>query len=175
MRLFDVAPLPDYHPEIGLLLSAMQDSTREWRDNLGDPPVEAITWQPSPQGYSIGALILHLIDAEDFWFCNFVGGQERKPEDSALFLSDELDQYEGQWPAPPEQPIQWYFDLHDRIRIRTFAALQGIEPTRQFDRPERNRKYTLRWIVAHVLEHDSYTGGQAVALHELWKKQTPGG
>jgi hypothetical protein len=41
----DVAPLADCHPEVGLLLSALQDSTREYRENLDSTVDEAVTWQ----------------------------------------------------------------------------------------------------------------------------------
>lgn len=170
MAHFDVAPLDGYHPEIGLLLSAMQDSTREWRENLEAPPVEAIVWQPAEGSYSIGGLLLHLIDCEDFWFYTFLAGNPRDPEETALFLSKETDQYEGRWPVPPAQPLSWYYELHDRIRTRAFEALRGIEPDRVYSREGRKSTYTARWVLAHTLEHDAYTGGQAVALHELWRK-----
>jgi uncharacterized damage-inducible protein DinB len=167
----DVAPLPGYHPEIGLLLASMQDSTREWRENLEEPSVEAIVWQPAPNAYSIGGLLLHLIDCEDSWFYDFLAGNEREPEEVALLLSRQTIQDEGIWPTPPAQPLSWYYELHDRVRSRAFEALKGIEPSRVYQRRRPEYTATARWVVAHVLEHDSYTGGQAVALYELFKKR----
>lgn len=171
MELLDFQPLEGYHPEVGLLLGALRDSTREWRLHLGEVSEEALRWQGPPPGYSVGMLLLHIIDVEDFWLRVFVGGQPRTEEESALYLSEETDQYEGVWPTPPEKPLSWYFDLHDQVRGRAFEALRGMDPDRTFERPGRGRSYTLRWIVAHVLQHDSYTGGQAVALHEMWKRK----
>jgi uncharacterized damage-inducible protein DinB len=167
----DTPLLEGYDPEIALLLSALEDGTRNWRENLGSPSVEAIVWQPQPDSYSIGGLLLHLIDCEDGWFHAFAAGNPRDPAEVALFLSDETDQYVGSWPTPPAEPIEWYFELHDRIRARAFESLKGVEATKVYDRPARNYQCTLRWVVAHVLQHDSYTGGQAVAMHELWKRK----
>ena len=166
----DVEPLPGFHPEIGLLLATLQDSTREWREQLGDVSTEAIVWQPVPGAYSVGALLLHIIDCEDAWFCEFAAGNSRDPQDVALFLSDETDQYIGQWPVPPAKPLSWYFALHDQFRARAFECLRGVEPTKQFARRRPGNTCSLRWVVAHVLQHDSYTGGQAVAVHELYLK-----
>jgi hypothetical protein len=41
----DVAPLANCHPEVVILLSALQDSTREYRENLDGTKDEATTRQ----------------------------------------------------------------------------------------------------------------------------------
>lgn len=166
---YDVQPLDGYHPEIAALLSCLVDGTREWRENLERPKVEAIVWQSAPDAQSIGALILHMIDCESYWFEAFAAGKRRDKEEVKLLLSEEVHQYGGRWPVPPAEPIEWYFELQDRIRARCFEAIKGIEPGRQFDR--KNYGCTFRWVMAHIVQHDSYHGGQAVMVHEAWKKQ----
>lgn len=167
-RLYDVNALPGYDPEIGLLLGALEDSTREWRESLGRPSVEAIVWQPTADAHSIGAVLLHMIDAEAYWLQSVLGGQRMSAEDSRLLMSEETRQYGGVWPTPPSEPIEWYFDLHERFRARSLEAMVGVDPARKIERKETT--FTARWVVAHVVEHDSYHGGQAVLLHELYKK-----
>ena len=172
-QLYDVAPFKGFHPEIGILLSSLEDSTREWRENLGELPGEAIIWQPAPKGHSVGALILHMIDCESYWFEAFAAGKERDPEEVKLWMSEETGQFDAEWPVPPSAPLAWYYAEQDRIRARSLEALRGLDPERRYQR--KGEEFTLRWIVAHILEHDSYTGGQAVLLHEQWKKaQTSG-
>lgn len=170
MEREDIAPLPGYHPEIGLLLAALRDSTREWRENLGEPPIEAIVWQPAPGAHSIGALLLHIADVELFWFESFVGGSPPNPEDLKMLMSEEVRQYEGAWPQPPARPIEWYYDLLDRYRERAWKALEGV-PSDRFFADGDEFETSLRWVVSHVVQHDAYHGGQAVLLHELWKKR----
>lgn len=167
---YDVAPLPGFEPQIGLLLASLDDSTREWRENLEKPPIDAIMWQIAPNGPSIGALLLHLIDCEVGWIEQFCGGKPADPEQDALLMTKEVDQMHGTWPTPHEQPIEWYFDLHDQIRERCKVALRTMSDPGQVFEGGTNR-YSLRWVLAHVIEHDSYTGGQAVLLHETWKRQ----
>lgn len=165
----DIAPVPGFRPEIGLLLASLQDGTREWRQNLGEPPIEAITWQATPSGHTIGALILHMIDVEVYWLEHVIGGRERDEEDERLLMSAEVRQYEGVWPGPPAKPISWYYELQDRYRKRLWKSLETIEPDTFFSTGEQIES-TARWVVSHIAQHDSYHGGQAVLIHELWKR-----
>lgn len=167
-KLRDVERIEGFDPEVGLLLGALAGSTRQWRNNLEEPPVDAIIWQPAPNMHSIGALILHMIDSEQYWLECFAGGKRRTPKENKLFLSKETRQYGPHWPVPPAEPIEWYYELQDRIRARSIETIRNIEPDRQFDR--KDATFTFRWVLAHAVEHDAYTGGQAVLLHELWKK-----
>ena len=165
---YDIPPVEGHDPQIGLLLAALNDSTREWRENLGTPTVEAMTWQSVPNGHSIGALLLHIIDCEAYWLETFVAGQSRPEGEEALLLCHETKQDDALWPVPPSKPLEWYFELHDKIRQRVFDAVRGIDPTKTYGEGEFS--CTFRWVVAHLVEHDSYHGGQAVLLHEEWKK-----
>ncbi|MEQ1823491.1 MAG: DinB family protein [Fimbriimonadaceae bacterium] len=164
---YDVAPIAGFDPEIGLLLAALEDSTREWQENLEEPSVEAICWQPAPDFHSIGAIFLHMADCEAYWFEEVAAKLERTPEELQQLLVNETDQDNVKWPTPPAEPIEWYFDLHRRIRARSIQAIKNIASDQSFQGTRAS--YTLRWIVAHVVEHDAYHGGQAVLLYELWK------
>lgn len=165
---YDLSPDPAYHPEIAILLSALDDSTREWTGELEKPTIEAITWQPAEKSHSIGACLLEIAAVEVFWFEKFLAKLPEREADKEVFLAGQWDIDNGVWPTPPAQPIEWYFDVLQSVRERSKKALQGIDPHAVFER--RGDSFTARWVVAHVVEHDSYHGGQAVLLHELWKK-----
>jgi uncharacterized damage-inducible protein DinB len=168
MRSYDVSPVEGYDPQVGLLLATLDDSTREWRENLGQPPVEAITWRPAEGFHSIGALILHMIDTEVYWLEEFAAGKKMSDEETRLLMVQEIKQDDVQWPRPHAEPIEWYYDLHDRTRQRVVEAIRGMPPETRLGGEEF--ACTLRWTLAHVAEHDAYHGGQAVMLHELWKR-----
>jgi len=165
----DVLPLEGYHPEIGLLLATLEDSIRTWRYELGPLPVEAMVFQQRDQGHSLGAVMLHMADAEAYWFEQVVGGKSRPRGEHKLLLSRDVHQYGGRWPVPPAMPLEWYFELQDRIHKRAISALLDQLPEREIERAER--VFTVRWIVAHVISHDAYHGGQLVLLRDLWKSQ----
>ncbi|HVL40223.1 MAG TPA: DinB family protein [Fimbriimonadaceae bacterium] len=167
-RLLDVPPVEGFGLEVGALLACLDESTAEWRENLGEPPVEAIVWQPAAGFHSIGGVLLHLIDVEAYWFETFAAGRARPPGEAEALMSESTHQYGVQWPVPPSEPIAWYLDLHDRVRSRVRRGLRDIDPQQVLAR--KHYDATLRWVVAHVAGHDAYHGGQAVLLHELWKK-----
>lgn len=171
MNLYDVAPLENFNPEIGLLVSSMQDSTREWRENLGDVADEAMTWQCYENGPSIGGLLMHLIDCEYGWITRAI---MQMPEDNSSEFNRynmDLDVDKPFWPTPPAHPLSWYLATHDQVRAQMIQLLATVsDPDRIITRGENG--FTPRWVLTHLIQHDSYTGGQAVLLHEIWKKRT---
>lgn len=169
MTRYDVAPEPKDDVELGVLIGTLEDSTREWRENLETPTPEALLWQPYPDGPSIGGLILHMASCEGYWLGQFVQGLEPDPNDPAFAYDSSMDQYIPSWPLPPEQPLSWYYEIQDAQRKQTIEWIRAHNaPTTEHVR--RDSTMTYRWIVAHILQHDSYHGGQAVLLHEMWKK-----
>lgn len=171
-KRFDVQPLPGYEPEVGILLASLEDSTREWRDELGDAEEDAIIWQPAPNGHSIGTLLLHIADAESWWIETVASGKERSAEELKLLLSEETNQYAGAWPPAPRMPLESYYEILGRIRSRTLETAKSFtDPAREYKQDEWDSVFTLRWILAHIVQHDSYHGGQAVLLKHLCSRQ----
>lgn len=166
----DVKPLEGYHPEIGVLLASWKDGTREWaKENLGSPTPEALRWQAYEGGPSIGAIMMHMISCDIWWIESVALGLENPTQNEATEFDKQIDQMNGVWPTPPDHPAGWYFDLMLSTRERLFELLRGQD---QSDRICRFKEYqfTLRWIIAHLVQHDSYHGGQAVMLHEQFKR-----
>ena len=169
MKQFDVAPAPGFKPEIGTLISTWNDGLREWLDNLGEPPIEAMTWQPFPDGPSIGGVMLHMAGCDLYWIKEYVGGSELDAEHPAVAYDAVLDQDNANWPTPPSQPFAWYREVLETTRAQVIELIrQEPNPDREFQRSWGT--LTFRWIVAHIVEHDSYHGGQCVLLHEMWKR-----
>src|SRR5687768_9354134 len=112
----DLPPLPGYHPEIGLLLADLQDSTQNGRMELGTVGTEALRWQPYPGGPSIGMLILHLADCEAYWFETVGAGRPRSKEEADLCLSEQTNQYGPSWPACPRKPLSYFYGIQDQVR-----------------------------------------------------------
>ena len=169
----DLTLPPAADPQTALLLAVLSDGTREWRDELGDVTPNALLYQPEPNGHSIGAVLLHVADVEGFWLYDTATGDGRTLEELQTLLSKETDQNRGVWPAPPPHPLAWYYEQQDAVRRRTLATWQTIadlSATRTTD----NETFTLRWLLSHVIAHESYHGGQAVLLHELYKRRNNG-
>ncbi len=169
--IFRATPLSGYAEPYGQLCAILQDGTREWRweipQDLGE---EAMTWRARPGGHSMGATMLHIICAELYWF-EIVGlGQEPSAEDKALLMWDAFDPDLADWPEAPFQPLSWYFDLHDRFRARTLEAVRRW-PGPDVLRPGGGGEVDMPWVLGHVIQHESYHGGQIVLLHDLWRRR----
>jgi uncharacterized damage-inducible protein DinB len=168
--LYDVAPDRESHPELGLLMATLQDGTREWRENLGRTSQAAVIWQPYENGPSIGGIILHLIDAENWWLRCIGAGEADDATTPEAIYNRELDQYKAYWPKPPKKPLMWYLELLDDRRAVNLDYIRNqVESVEVLSRGKKN-SFTYRWILAHLVEHDSYHGGQAVLLHEMYKR-----
>jgi len=169
---YEALPDPQAHLELGVLIATLDDGTREWRENLGRVSPEAIVWQPYEDGPSIGGVILHMIDCEAWWLREFAEGEKCDLTSPEALYGKELSQYGHRWPKPPKKPLKWYFELQDRRRT------ENIDYIRRHTDPNswhgKKTQATYRWIVAHLVEHDSYHGGQAVLLHEMFKKMRKG-
>lgn len=171
-RFYDVEPLHGYPTEYGLLVAALQDGTRKWREEIGEVNDDAVIWQPVKNGHSIGGIILHMIDVEAFWIETAALGRDRDPEEVKELLSEEIDQYAFNWVVPPHKPLAYYLDLQDKVRERTLESIKSFpEPTTQVSFDQGNFIVTLRWILSHVVNHEAYHGGQAVMLKSMWERE----
>ena len=152
--LYDVAARDGYDPEIGMLVAMLEDGTREWREELEEVADEVVWWQPFEGSHSIGAVILHMIEAEAWWFETVGSGRELAEEELTELMSKETQQYSVSWPTPPAKPLSYFFDLHDRYRARTLETLRKFEAARQVQTGGASLDtFTLRWIVNHVVTH----------------------
>jgi len=171
----DIEPLAGYKEPYGLLAALLQDGTEEWRAELDDELSEEIMiWQPYAGMHSIGAIILHIINIEVVWFERFVLDLPANPEERTLLMANETDVDEWSWPIPPRKPLSWYYELQDSIRART---LEGIKqwPDAETMKDCDGEPRSLRWVIGHVIQHESYHGGQAVLLSRLKELKDSGG
>ena len=170
--LIDALPLAGYPAPYDLLCAILQDATNEWRWEIDqDLSEDAIVWQPAPDAHSIGALVLHMINAEVFWFEQFALGLNPEPDTEMPSLEFDIDAW--RWPTPPRKPLSWYFALQDRIRVRTLENIKKW-PAPDTVMEHHGNQVTLRWVLGHVIQHEAYHGGQAVLLSRLWQlKHSP--
>lgn len=170
MDLDDIAPPPEFETQVGLLTAMLADGTREWRQELGEPPQAALRWQPFANGHSIGAVLLHMASVEAGWIHGVIGGEERTAEQKRLWMTEATRVDDVQWPQPPDEPLSWYFGQLAAVRSHTLELLRAErDPERVITRG--GGSFTVRWILHHVVTHEAYHGGQAVLLSLQWLAQ----
>lgn len=169
LRRFDVQPVLGYPHDYGLMLAQLQDGTREWREELEEVGVDTIVRQAYPGGYSIGGIMLHIAEVEIYWLEEFCLDQKMSEADEKLFMSNDIQQYEGKWPDAPREPLSYYYKVLDDVRARTFENVKHLPPHDVFkSRP--NEEVSMGWVFSHVIGHESYHGGQIVLLKEMFKR-----
>ncbi len=173
MPRYDITPVPDADLQVGLLLAMLDMGTEGWLDEIGDVTDELVRFQPFPDSHSIGAIVLHLADCENWWLHHIAAGLPRDPAEVAEFLSDETDQYGLDWPTPPAEPFAWYLEKLRRVRKRTRELVLAINDPEHIGK-HGDDEFTLRWILHHVIEHEAYHAGQAVFLSVMYGAQGRG-
>lgn len=120
-------------------------------EQLGTPSVD-------PSSMTLHGLIRHLTEVEVGWF---VGTFTDEPVEYA-YSSDENP--EGDWIGL--NPRQYTADLHryDEAVERARSVITDLEPGTIGD--DDGKRYTLRWVLAHMIEEYARHNGHADLLRE---------
>ena len=170
-----LSPLPGYPEPYGTLAACLKDATEDWRGEIpSDLGSDATTWRVRPGGQSIGAIFLHIIQVEIWWLEIFPLERYPTSQENAALLWDQIDVDSGKWPDPPAEPLSWYFDYHDKVRARTLESIkEWPSPTTMIKRDGESNDYNLSWVLGHVIQHESYHGGQIVLIEDLYNHRNP--
>jgi len=164
MSLSDIATTP-VHPEVATYINMLKQSTGEWRWMLGtDVTPEQISHQAYPGAHSIGAVLLHMADSEAIWTMEVLEGGVVPAALKEELLADKTDVWNGKWPVAPSKPLEYYYEIQDRVRENTLRVLAGLTDIDK-EVTAWGNQFTIRWILGHMVSHDSQHGGQAILLH----------
>jgi len=152
-------------PEVTVYISLLQQSTGEWRGMLGTDVTPAqISHQAYKGAHSIGAVLLHMADSEAIWTMEVLEGGAVPAELKEELLADHTDVWNGKWPVAPSEPLAYYYEKQDRVRENTLRVLAGLTDIDK-DVAAWGNTFTIRWILGHMVSHDSQHGGQTILLH----------
>ena len=166
--IYDLTPPPDFKcPEIGLLAAALVDGTREVRQELGEVTPEELAFTPMPRRYNAAAVLLHHAAVEEGWIRFDLCGEPDDSEATFPHFTDEI-WTKGEWPDLGGITLEEIYRRSDEIRQQTLARLATIEDARQMTvGATESAGDTARWVVNHLIGHESYHFGQAVLLVEM--------
>lgn len=172
--VFDVRPPEGFSPELGLLAATLEAGTLEWQEELGPVAEDLLTQRSFPNGPSIGALLLHLAESEAWWIEEIVAGGKRSAEFLLRVKAETSNASQGVWTDAPRMPFGEYLELLEEVRRRTVDLLKDEVADRVIPIPTHLQEmapgrtgFTVRWIVAHVAQHEAYHGGQAVMIKRM--------
>ena len=116
---------------------------------------------------TLGGMVKHLALVEDDWFqVRFLGRPDPEPWASAP-LDDDPD---WDWHSADERrPPEIAAPVRGRVRDEPNRRRGGRRGPRQAvdgDRPRTGGRFTLRWIIVHIVEETARHNGHADLLRE---------
>jgi uncharacterized damage-inducible protein DinB len=155
---------------IGYYLSGMEEVREQVRAAVKDIPVEPLGKPAFLGAHSIGALVLHIGEAEWWWMqCN-VAGHQLTEEDAKAPYWDVLDEPEGF--AKKGFTAEFCLQELDKIRNQTRDLLFGyaekdLERIISVERLGGIHDHSLRWILHHLIDHEAQHKGQILMLKRI--------
>ncbi len=163
-------PSAGLSPGIGFYLAGMDEVRSQLRDAVVNMSPEDIGRCAIPGAHSIGALVLHIGEAEWWWMnCNVLGHRLTDADRAAPYW-DVLKNPEAF--AARGCSAEFCLEQVGRIRNQTREILAGFaddELERVFATERRGRKFehSLRWILHHLIDHEAQHKGQVLMLKRL--------
>lgn len=174
VKRFAIEPAEGLAPQVGLLFGGMGEVRAQLREAVESLSDEALARRSVAGCHSIGALVLHIGEAEWYWMNCVVAGRELTREDRKAVYWDALERERaGRETVPEGMTARRCLDIIDELRERTtratLAALGDEDLERVFTkrRREGTRQYTLRWILHHLIDHEAQHKGQILMLKRI--------
>lgn len=165
-------PMPGVAREIGFYLSGIEETRAELRDAVADLTVEELARRVLPDAHQIGALILHIGEAEASWIHSRVAGRE---------LSDEVKKFVHWCDTTETDFAEKGYSAKDCIeRIDEISRMsrailaefgdEDIDKIFSYDRQKGRLEISLRSILRHLADHEATHKGQILMLKRLLRE-----
>ncbi len=166
-----IEPLPDYEPEIGLLLGMLEESRDRTKERLAGLTDDEIAWTPGPGLNSIGTILYHLALIEADWLYAEALEQAFPPEAMALFPDDARDDA-GRLTVTRGASLQEDIERLDAVRAMLLAAFRGMTLA-EFRRVRVLPEYdvTPEYVLHHLMQHEAEHRGEIGMLRALAARQ----
>jgi len=163
-------PAPGVSPAIGFYLAGMEEVRAQLRETITGMTDEQICRRAVPGAHSIGALVLHIGEAEWWWIQSNITGHKLTDEDRRAPYWDVLKDPEGF--ASKGYSADFCLQQIDRIREQTRSTLASLgdadlERIFSFERRGQTHEQSLRWILHHLIDHEAQHKGQILMLKRL--------
>ena len=132
---------------------------------------EELDYSPNEEFFeTIGTLLLHIAGVEWSWIFEDIDGKEMDYEEFkygfALRPDVNLPQLKG-------KSKQYYMDKLEKVRKQVLERLKNLsdeELVKQVG--SSSEKYSIEWILFHILEHEAMHIGQILFLKRLYSKRS---
>jgi uncharacterized damage-inducible protein DinB len=155
---------------IGYYLSGLNEVRDQLHEALAGMSDEQIARRAVAGAHPIGALVLHIGEAEWWWIQCVVAGRKMSDDDRRVSHWDVLDDPDGF--AAKGYSAQYCLDAINGIRERTrkdIASFTDDDLDRLFSYEKRGKtvEVSLRWVLHHLMDHEAQHKGQILMLKRL--------
>lgn len=170
MRRRVLTPHPGLSTGIGYYLSGMEEVRSQLVAAVKTIPDELIGKPAFLGAHSIGALVLHIGEAEWFWMQMVVSGHQLTEEDQKAPYWDILDDVESvqRNGYTTEFCLQEAENIRNQTRDILFSYNdKDLDRIIHFERKDKPTEHNLRWILHHLIDHEAQHKGQILMLKRL--------
>lgn len=125
-------------------------------------PREQLVWRPAPGSHSIGRLLWHIADVEDYWLTDFLRGETFKPRFGRRALDDTSDASIPSWSELMEYVKE--------TRARTLESLPRWAERLGEERSFYGRPSTVGEILMAMITHEAGHAGQIAHVMGLIRR-----
>lgn len=164
-------PHPGLSREIGFYLSSMEEVRAQVVGAVSHLSKEQIGRPAFLGAHPIGALVLHIGEAEWWWMQCVVSGHQLTEQDQKAPYWDVLDNPTGfiNNDYTAEFCLQETEKIRNQTRDLLFAANDAqLERIHSYERKGTTHEQSLRWILHHLIDHEAQHKGQILMLKRLW-------
>jgi len=164
-------PHPGLSREIGFYLSSMEEVRAQVISAVSHLNKEQIGRPAFLGAHPIGALVLHIGEAEWWWMQCVVSGHQLTEQDRKAPFWDVLDNPTGfvNNDYSAEYCLQEVQKIRNQTRDLLFAANDAqLEKIHSYERKGTTHEQSLRWILHHLIDHEAQHKGQILMLKRLW-------
>lgn len=156
--------------EVGFYFAGMEELREQLEEAVIGMADESVQRPALPGAHAIGALVLHIGEAEWYWMEMVVSGHKLTAEDRGMACWDVLENAD----SFPTKGYSAEFCLNEIKRIREqtkrkLATFTDADLDRIFSIERRGeiREQSLRWILHHLIDHEAQHKGQILMLKRL--------
>jgi uncharacterized damage-inducible protein DinB len=166
---FAIVPAAGFAPAVGRYVTMLEDVRRRTLKYIEGLSAGQLAWHPNERVESIGTQLLHIAAVETSYMQEDIARRPMGPEWKIAFpIRFEIAQISG-------QELAYFIDKLETVRMETRDLLGGLADTdlemeiAPLDPGEGNEhvRYTIEWILYHLIEHEAHHKGQIALLKRL--------
>lgn len=164
----------EFSPQIGWFYAMLEDQHKRLKEAVANLTPAELAWQINPRANSIGILLIHIAEAELWWIKECIFGDKLTPEQRTEYRCDIFGSANAsQVEKSITGGIEFFFEKLDKARAivkdyLTRLTDADLETTRPVENPSATSfDINVRWILYHLVEHESHHRGQILMLKKL--------